>query len=87
MTETSKCPKCGTDNDARVKYCISCSSLMPGFESARRGAAVTQYETLTDSEYLKSIDRTLKTIKTVALWFLALSIAGLVLGILSVALR
>jgi len=40
-----------------------------------------------DSEYLKSIDRTLKTIKNVSIWFLALSIAGLILGILSVAIR
>ena len=87
MSETSKCPKCGTENDSRIKYCISCSTLMPGFESARQVVGSSQYETITDNEYLKSIDRTLKTIKIVALWFLVLSIAGLVVGALSIALR
>jgi len=83
MSETSKCPKRGTDNDARVKYCLSCSALMPGFEAARRATATSaSHETLGEAEYLKSIDRTLKTIKNIALWFLALSLAGVIAGLL-----
>jgi hypothetical protein len=85
MTETKKCAKCGADNDVRIKYCISCSALMPGFATTTQGSGTMGSHS--DSEYLKSIDRTLKTIKNVSIWFLALSIAGLILGILSVAIR
>lgn len=84
MAET-KCPKCGTPNDARTKYCASCSELMPGWALGPKGSdTYDSYSTVTDSQRLESIDRSLTTIKRIAIWFLVLSIVGIVVGALEV---
>lgn len=103
MAETIKCPKCETPNTAGTKYCIHCSELIPGWEAARQGmspasgpSAISSAPSSTpkddptsgiEAEYLQSIDRSLKTIKAVAVWFLVLSILGILIGILDVAFR
>jgi hypothetical protein len=49
---------------------------MPGHGKVSAAAKIE------DSDYLESIDRSLTTIKRIAIWFLALSIIALVVGLL-----
>lgn len=41
------------------------------------------HETATETDYLRSIDGYLRTIKNIAIWFLVLSIIGVFIGIMT----
>lgn len=69
MTEeaATKCPKCGWENVPGVRKCAAPSC---------------RYDLKSELECLRSIDRSLKGIRRIAIWFLVLSILSVLLGFL-----
>jgi hypothetical protein len=65
---TTKCPECGFMNDADAKNC---------FAGACRAFLKS------DAECLRSIDVSLRKIRRIAVWFLILSLLGLLLGLMA----
>jgi hypothetical protein len=70
--DTIKCPSCGFENEVGATKCAKefCGVRLSG----------TQF---TELEYLKSIDKSLKAIKTIAVFWLALFVIGLALFLLN----
>jgi hypothetical protein len=67
MAETVKCPACGRENDPANKECAS----IPCHAYLK-----------SDLECLRSIDRSIRTIKRIAVWWLILSILGVIVSVL-----
>jgi hypothetical protein len=70
---TIKCRICGVENESSA---VRCANPSCGRSDWRPLAGKSEVEVLT------SIDGSLKTIKGIAIWFLVLSILGLVLGLM-----
>lgn len=67
LVETAKCPRCGQLNPVTAKAC---------FANACRAPLKSELECL------RTIDGSLRTIKGIAIWWLILSIAGVIVGLL-----
>jgi predicted amidophosphoribosyltransferase len=77
MAETTKCPKCGAENESAGRICAKCAAYIPSTaiaEAEARRAKLTL-------DYLRDIDASLKTIKHIAVWWLILSILSVLTGI------
>ena len=68
VAQTAKCPYCGFLNDPAAKQCAS-TSCNSYLKS--------------DLECLRSIEVSVRTIKRITIWWLILSIVGVVLGFLA----
>lgn len=68
---TVKCPSCGFENEIGVEKCAQpyCGTTLPGVP-------------FSELEYLRSIDASLKTIKSVAIFWVVLAIVGIALYLL-----
>jgi hypothetical protein len=83
--ETIKCQWCGQGNDPASERCVSpgCGRFDWNKQAEREK---TEFHHLSsDTESLRSIDASLKTIKRIAIWFLVISILGLLLGLMAAA--
>jgi hypothetical protein len=67
MPETVKCHVCGRDNELTNKECAN----IPCHAYLK-----------SDLECLRSIDRSIRTIKRIAVWWLILSILGVIVSVL-----
>jgi hypothetical protein len=72
MAATTKCPFCGFENDSAAKECAS----IPCHSYLK-----------SELECFRSIDLSLRTIKRIAIWWLILSIAAIVVGIPAILSR
>jgi len=72
-----KCPKCLVDIG-------KCQCPKKDWDAPSAAPVANAPVEHSDSECLRSIDRSLKTIKGIAIWFLVLSILGVIVGFLSV---
>jgi uncharacterized membrane protein YvbJ len=79
MAETVKCPNCGSEGEATGKSCTKCAAYIPAASVAEEELEEEELDPTLDC--LRSIDTSLKTIKSIALWWLILSILG-VIGLL-----
>jgi ribosomal protein L40E len=77
MAETVTCQKCGAEGEYLRTCCRKCGEYIP----AVLGPKAEQSDSALD--YLKEISGSLKTIKHIAIWWLILSILGVVAYILS----
>ena len=68
--EKTKCPKCGQASPISAKKCSGLSC---------------RADLKSEIECLRSIDVSLITIRRIAIWFLVLSILGVLLGVLAIA--
>ncbi len=64
----TKCPKCGLENKPDSKRCAAPSC---------------HYYLKSEIECLRSMDRSLKGIRRIAIWFLVLSCLSLLVGLLA----
>ena len=82
--ETTKCAVCDFDNDPTAKICAStpCGSYLKSDLEALRSIDLALSNALVKfSNEAAEVKASLKTIKRVAIWFLILSILGLLMGI------
>lgn len=67
-----KCEVCGAEMERGTKYCVCGVLLYP-----------LDVEVKPEPNYLQSIDASVRTIKRIAIWWLVLSIVGLLIGFLA----
>ena len=70
MAATVKCSSCGMDNEPNATRCACGLTLYPD-------------PLKSEAEYLRSIDQSVRTIKRIAIWWLILSIVGILIGFLA----
>ena len=91
ITSLSKCPSCGRDNVATARACEWPSCRAPLKTDRECLWSIDEAITAASSSLLKvrndaaEINASLKTIKRIAIWFLVLSILGLILGFIAAA--
>jgi hypothetical protein len=70
--DTIKCPSCGFENEVGAEKCAKeyCGVRLSGIQ-------------FSELQYLKSINSSVKTIKTVVVFWFVLSVIGLVLYLLA----
>ena len=73
----TKCLRCGFENDPDAERCAnpSCARTDWNYGISRQSKSET--------DYLRSINQSLTTIKRIAIWFLVISILGLLLGFMA----
>jgi hypothetical protein len=74
MAETVTCPKCGAEGEYLRTCCRKCGDYIPAVV-AKTEASGRSDPTL---GHLENIDASLRTIKRIAIWWLVLSILGVV---------
>jgi hypothetical protein len=80
MTETIKCPVCGTANDPTARECTygSCHTYLKSelecLRSIEQSHNTRRADFKSEMDCLRSIDSSLKTIKRVAVWWSIVSI-------------
>jgi hypothetical protein len=86
---TTKCPNCGFENDLAAKLCASlpdaeykegCGSYLKSELECLRSLDVRSTALM---RVLNEANAYLKTIKSIAIWFLVLSMLGLLLGFMA----
>jgi hypothetical protein len=75
-SETARCPKCGHENRLAARVCEALGG---------EGRPSCSYPLKSEIECLRSIDRSLKGIRRIAIWFLVVSILSVLVGFMAAA--
>ena len=72
MDEIVKCPACGSEGESTAQNCTKCKVYIR-----------SELECIRDIDAsLKRVDASLKTITNIAVWWLILSILGVIIGVI-----
>ena len=81
MAETVECRFCGVENESTVERCACGHTDWKVYPSGLFGESANPHPKA-DADFLRSIDRSLITIKRIAIYFLVLSIFAAVVEFL-----
>jgi hypothetical protein len=77
MAELVKCMRCGAEGEYTRTCCRKCGAYIPP-----TGAEAEAKQSDPPIDYLRDINASLRTIKRIAIWWLILSILGVLAGLL-----